>query len=117
MTLQTADLSTFQGTGEIWLSLNVANHTGSDLALSLDQRNVILETNTGVRFKPFYSEGDTSVWQQTVENGDREDVRFHYSTRYSWLGDYFAPGVNYVRVIVRDWSRMNEGIWQIDINH
>jgi len=117
LTLKTADLGTFQGTGEIYLAFDFANHTGSDLAVSFDIRNVILEASNGTRFRSFYSDQERSVWRETIANEAREDVWFYYSNRYSFLGDYFAPEVTYILVTVRNWSRIHEAVWQIDIQH
>jgi hypothetical protein len=115
LTLEKAELGTYQKTGTISLSFSVANHTGDALAVSLDQRDVVLEASNGTRFKPAWDRYD--IWQKTIPNGAREEVWFTYSPHYIWWGDYFSPNVTYILITVRNWSRISEAVWQIDIQH
>lgn len=117
LTLKKTSFDNFQGNGELWLSFDFANNSGSDLSVAFDIRNVVVEANNSIRFRTFYSEEQGATWKQTIANGDRQDVWFYQSTQYSWLGDYFSPSVSYILVTVRNWSRIAEAVWQIDIQH
>jgi DNA-binding CsgD family transcriptional regulator len=117
LTLTEGSLENFQGKGQVYLSFTFANTTGSDLSVAFDIQDMVVEANNGTRFRPFYTDPSGAIWKETIANGNRREVWFYGSTEYSWLGDYFSPDVSFILITVRNWSRIAEANWQIDIQH
>lgn len=115
LTLTKHYLLEFQGEGEIGLEFEMANVTGADLTVSLDIRDVTLETNTATQFTLFNCSGQGLIYQRTLPSASRQPVFLCSSIMY-FHGNYFAPDVTAVYVTVRNWSRIAEAVWQIDIN-
>lgn len=116
LTLVEYELLEFQGEGEIVLLFEMANATGADLTVTLDIQDVVVETNTGTRFRLFNCPDNDKVYQTTLAPATRDAVYLCARNVVLFHGDYFASDVTAVLVTVRNWSRISEAIWQIDIN-
>jgi len=115
LTLVNHVLRTFQGKGEIGVQFELANSTGADLTVSLDIRDVTLDTNTGTRFELFNCPDYGKVYQMTFKPSSREVVYICGRDITYFHGDYFAPDVTAVLVTVRNWSRISEAVWELPI--
>jgi hypothetical protein len=116
LTLERVRFDTFQGQGEVWLGFSVTNRTGAPISVELFQEDITVEASNGTRFVQDYSTSST-VWRETLNHGDKADVWLSARTNYAWIGDYFSTDVEYILVTVRNWSRITEAFWQIDVDH
>jgi DNA-binding CsgD family transcriptional regulator len=114
LTLDKVEFDEFFGAGIIRLEFSVTNRTGAPISIALDRQDITVQTNNGTVFPQF---GNTSIFRDTLNNDERVEVWLGGGPSYEWKGDYHSPDVTYILVIVRNWSRIPEAIWQIDINH
>ena len=114
LTLDKVEFDEFFGEGIIRLAFSVTNRTGAPISIALDRQDITVQTNNGSVFPHF---GNMSIFRDTLNNDERVQVWLGGGPSYEWKGDYHSPDVAYILVIVRNWSRIPEAIWQIDIQH
>lgn len=87
------------------------NRTNQKVLLEIDYADLYLTDSFGVRFIDYYGGGYETAW---LDPGKDLEFSRYYSTRAS-ARSRISPGAEYVLVIVRKFSRLQNVQWQVNI--